>query len=467
MPTVLLMNPIEENQHFVVDVDPVISRHTGGKSKIGFFFPLGLTYVAAILRNHGIPVRILDPVPSGFSFNDALDYAKKFDVVIVVLAASNAEGTYRFFSMLEGKKRILMGTHATALSNFILQKGYCDIVIRGEPEYTTLEAVQNLNDLSEVPGVSYRHDGAVRENPDRERIADLDVLPLPARDLVDNGKYYLVSFPGRPTAMVLTSRGCPFSCTYCATHLFYKRRRTVRSPEYVVEEIRNVIDTYGIKNFFIADDTFNIDERRVVNVCRLMKEKTPDIHWLCLGRVDTMTNAMIRAMAEAGCKEILYGIESASSEVQAMTKKNITVEQMEHAVRLTLQEGIRVSAFFMFGNPGDTLESIRQTARLARKLNPTFASFNIATPDPGTELYEQVKEKLGDMCFDSFDRLNTNYSLCSISPRQLRSELIKAYLLFYCRPAFWGSLIKFIMQDPLNAPTMLRVFARQALNVLG
>ncbi len=465
-PRVLLMNPIEEGQDFVVDVDPVVSRHTGGKSKIGTFFPLGMTYVAAILRENNIPVKILDPVLEGYTFESALTYALDFDVIIITLAASNAQGTYRFFSRLPDKIKIFMGTHAAAQHEFILEKGCCDIIIRGEPEFSVLETIQNLDHLELVKGISFKNENGVVKNSDRPLNEKLDELPLPARDLVDNSKYRLVSFPGQPTAMILTSRGCPFKCTYCATHLFYKHRRNVRSPESVVEELEHIVTTYNIRNIFFADDTFNIKESRVVEICNLMRDKNLSINWLCLCRVDTMTEPMIKAMAEAGCKEILYGIESASPEVLLQTQKNITPEQMERSVSLTINAGIRVSAFFMFGNPGDTLESIRSTSALARKLNPTFASFNIATPDPGTELYESLKERLQNETFEKFDRLNTDFSLCDVPATQLRRELVKAYLRFYCRPSFWFSLIKFIANDPLNAPSMIKIFCRQAKNVL-
>ena len=465
-PRVLIMNPIEEGQNFVVDVDPVVSRHTGGKTKIGIFFPLGMTYVAAILRENNIPVSILDPIPEGYTFESALTYALDFDVIIITLAASNAQGTYRFFSLLPDKIKIFMGTHAAAQHEFILEKGYCDIIIRGEPEYSVLETIQNLDHLEVVKGISFRNENGVVQNPDRPPNKNLDELPLPARDLVDNSKYRLVSFPGQPTAMVLTSRGCPFKCTYCATHLFYKHRRNVRSAESVVQEVEHIVTKYNIHNIFFADDTFNIGESRVVKLCNLLQEKKLLINWLCLCRVDTMTEPMINAMAKAGCREILYGIESASPEVLSQTQKNITPQQMERAVSLTIKAGIRVSAFFMFGNPGDTLESIRATSAFARKLNPTFASFNIATPDPGTSLYESLKNRLKNETFEKFDRLNTDFSLCDVPAAQLRKELVKAYLRFYCRPSFWFSLIRFIASDPLNAPSMIKIFYRQAKNVL-
>lgn len=465
-PRVLLMNPLEEGQNYVVDVDPVVSRHTGGKSKWGSFPPLGMTSIAAVLRAHAIPVAILDPIPMGYTFQSALDHARGYDVVIIVLAASNAQGCYRFFSHLKDKTRIFMGTHATAMADRILRSSYCDIIVRGEPEYTTLETIQNLANLTGIKGISYRSGKDVLHNPDRELIENLDELPLPARDLVDNSQYHLISFPGRPIAMVLTSRGCPFGCTYCATHLFYRRTRRVRSAALVADEVEHIVKTYGITNIFFADDTFNIGEERVIELCGMLKQKKLSIQWICLCRVDTMTEKMITAMAEAGCREILYGIESASEDLLRQTKKNITIPQMKLAVARTLKAGIRVSAFFMFGNPGETLESIRATSALARELNPTFASFNIATPDPGTELYEIVKDQLDQSTFETFDRLNTNFSICRVSAPHLRRELIKAYLLFYCRPIFWIRLLKFLAADPLNAPNVLRVFYRQAMAVL-
>jgi len=465
-PNVLLMNPIEEGQNYVVDVDPVISRHTGGKTKIGIFPPLGMTYVAALLREHNIPVQILDPIPQGYSFSDALAYARNFDVIIITLAASNAQGSYRFFSHLKDKVRIFMGTHATALSDYILEKDYCDIIVRGEPDYTTMETIQALGNLEGVLGISYRKDAQVFNNADRPLIENLDALPFPARDLVDNTRYRIVSFPGKPVAMVLTSRGCPFGCTFCATHLFYRRTRNVRSVENVVQEVEEIVAAFGINHIFFIDDTFTIGEQRVVALCKLLRKKNLKIEWICLGRVDTVTEPMLRAMEDAGCKEIIYGIESASPTVLATTRKNITLEQMERAVKATKKLGIRVSLFFMFGNPGDTLESIRKTSRLARKLNPNFASFNIATPDPGTPMFESIKNRLNLETFETFDRLNTNFSMCEVPASQLRRELVKAYLLYYGRPTYWFNLLRYLVSDPLNAPTMLRLFYRQAMSVL-
>jgi len=466
-PAVLLMNPIEEGQNYVVDVDPVISRHTGGKTKIGIFPPLGMTYVAAMLRKNGIPVGILDPIPQGYTFERALEHARNFDVIIITLAASNAQGAYRFFSHLKDKVRIFMGTHATALAGHILAKGYCDIIVRGEPEHTVLETVRNLEHLDGVLGVSYRNKGVVVHNANRPQNEDLDALPFPARDLVDNSKYHIVSFPGKPVAMVLTSRGCPFSCTFCATHLFYGRTRHVRSPENVVHEVEEIVARYGIRQIFFIDDTFTIGEKRVIALCRLLRERRLSIEWICLGRVDTVTAPMLREMKGAGCREIIYGIESASPEVLAATKKEITREQMEQAVRLTRDLGMRVSLFFMFGNPKDTLESIRETSRLARKLNPNFASFNIATPDPGTALFEAIKDRFAIDAFETFDRLNTGFSLCEVSPRQLRRELVKAYLLYYGRPTYCFNLLAYLVKDPLHAPQMIRLFYRQAMSVLS
>ena len=465
-PKVLLMNPIEEGQDYVVDVDPVISRHTGGKTKIGMFPPLGMTSIAALLRENGIPVTILDPIPEGYNFEQALEFAQGFDVIIITLAASNAKGSYQFFSRLQEKVRIFMGTHATALSQHILEKGCCDIIVRGEPEYTTLETIRNLPNLNDVLGVSYREEERIVNNPDRPLIENLDDLPFPARDLVDNSKYRIVSFPGEPVAMVLTSRGCPFDCTFCATHLFYKRKRNVRSVENVVAEIEEIVRDYGINHIFLIDDTFTIGENRVVSFCKLLQEKKLAIEWICLGRVDTVTEPMLKAMQQAGCKEIIYGIESASPAVLETTRKNITLEQMHNAVKITKDLGIRVSLFFMFGNPGDTLESIRATSRLARKLNPNFASFNIATPDPGTPIFEEMKDRFGIESYETFDRLNTNFSMCEVPAHLLRRELVKAYLLYYGRPTYWFNLLRYLVSDPRNAPTMIRLFCRQAMSVL-
>jgi radical SAM superfamily enzyme YgiQ (UPF0313 family) len=240
----------------------------------------------------------------------------------------------------------------------------------------------------------------------------------------------------------------------------------VRSVENVVAEIEEIVRKFRINHIFLIDDTFTIGEKRVIALCELLQERKLDIEWICLGRVDTVTEPMLNAMHKAGCKEIIYGIESASPAVLATTRKNITLEQMHNAVKITKDLGIRVSLFFMFGNPGDTLESIRATSRLARKLNPNFASFNIATPDPGTPIFEEMKDRFGFESYETFDRLNTNFSMCEVPAAQLRRELVKAYLLYYGRPTYWFNLLRYLVSDPRNAPTMIRLFYRQAMSVL-
>ncbi|MDP2939827.1 MAG: radical SAM protein [Candidatus Omnitrophota bacterium] len=464
---VLLLNPIKPGQDFNVNVDPVIIRHTGAQTKAGIFSPLGLMYIASILRNNKIEVKIIDPVPEGRSFESVLDIGKEFDIIIVPLATSNISGTIKLFDNLKGKIRVLIGTYATVISDQLLRENKCDIVVNGEAEMTLLELCKAEGSPKDIIGLSYIKDYKVIKNSDRPLIEDLDSLPFPARDLIDNNLYSDIFF-GKPTALVLTSRGCPYECSFCSVKFVYGRRLRVRSVKNIIEELEEIVFKYCIKNIFFIDDIFPVNEDRVIQICDAIIKHNLKISWVCNCHINLITKRMLEHMEKAGCKEIRYGIESASADILKGMKKNITPQQAIKVIRMTKEVGIIPSGFFMIGFPGETVEMIRDTVNFAKMLNPLYAVFTITIPAPGSELYYSLPFSKRTELVDKFDTVNSDTTnICGIEPYILTRELKRAYISFYLSWRFFCNFMSQAIQRPSAAVSVLRMLLQGGIKIFN
>ncbi len=434
----LLMNPISKKSPYSISVDPVIARHVGGRTKTSAWYPIGLAYVAAMIRTGGFHVEVIDPVPQGYTYESVIKKAKEFDIVFCALAPENEQDTFDLYKELIGIRRIYFGTYATAISQDLLKDNRCDIVIKGEPEITSLEVVKNINGLALIRGISYRDNGRIIDNGNRPLIENLDSIPFPARDLIDNNLYTHMSFIGNPVGLILSSRGCPFNCIFCATHLFYGKIWRARSAENVVLELKEMVSLYNLKHIIFMDDTFPVDSKRVFDICDGIIKAGLKIKWGCLARPDkSMTQAMLLRMKEAGCVEIRYGVESGVQRILDNICKDLTLHEIEDVISRTTKAGIKVLCFFMIGNPGETHETIHDTVRFAKRLKADFATFSIATPYAGTRLFEETGVK-GDRLSDIS---KWNFSVCNMSLEELRKELKHAYLSYYFRPKYIAKVL--------------------------
>ncbi len=271
-----------------------------------------------------------------------------------------------------------------------------DFVVYGEGEETLLELVAALEKggggFFHIQGLAYARDGNVVRTPERPLIRDLDALPFPARHLLELDRYSLAAPDGEPMLTVLSSRGCPYNCSYCFKGIVGRTYRQ-RSPESIVAELKHLKSTYGVRNFYFIDDLFTLSTKRLVTISQMIVDEGLDIRWQCLGRVDRVTPESLEAMARGGCREIHYGIESGNPEVLAATGKRISLEQVRQAVAWTAQSGIRSKGYFMLGLPGDTEETMEQTIRFACELDLDEAMFSITTPFPGTRLWDELVKK--------------------------------------------------------------------------
>ncbi len=377
---------------------------------INSYPPLGLAYLAAIAEQDGHEVRIHDfglyPKRSvEEDVKEIVDY--KPDLVAftsMTTSYHNVEQTAALVKEALGVPIIIGGPHATSLPEYTLQNSSFDFLAYGEGEYIWqefLRAYETGDDRwDRIPGLWYKVDGQIVNGGSRPPIEDLDALPFPSRHLFDLEKYPLYAPDGRPMITMLTSRGCPYACSFCFKGIV-GRSYHQRSPENIVAELRQVMDRYGIRNFYFIDDLFTIDVRRLEAILDHFIAQNLGVRWRCLARVDRVTPALLKKMYRAGCRQIHYGIESGNPEILKATAKHINLDQVRQAVKWTEEAGIRSKGYFILGLPGDTEETIEQTIEFAASLDLTEAMFSIATPFPGTRLWEELVRKNPGLAFNA------------------------------------------------------------------
>ncbi len=372
--------------------------------------PLGLCYIAAALEQAGHDVDILDMNSQRVSDKALVRHVEQSPIVGIGGLVTEHGEVVRLVKVIKGadenKIILLGGPLATTHSEELLVASGADVAVIGEGEQTIVELVKGAEQGSSkelIRGIVYQDGDRVVAHPPREPEMNLDNIPHPARHLLDMGRYsthhfktFGIEVPKMNSTTIITSRGCPFLCSFCAKEVGGLKWRA-RSPEDIVSEMRELQSNYDISGFVFNDDTFVVNRKRVLDFCTLLEKEIPDAIWYCNGRVNLMDEEMIQAMAKSGCVGIAYGIESGNQAILDSVHKQITLEQVERIVALTKKYGIHVTGYFMLGILGDTRQTIQETLDFAEKLDLDFYGFGITSPMPGTEMYaEAVKRGLVD-----------------------------------------------------------------------
>ena len=467
---VLCLVPPAENKNTSIQTDAVLSRCAGIILKSHYILtPIGLAYLASAIREWtSSRVGILDCLAEDLDLEQTLPRIKELapDVIFFALGTPALEFSRRWILRLKENlpdvKVVAVGPHVTALPEESLGAVPLDFVIRGEPEQSAanlIKALEQGRGLHEVKGISYREGNVYRSNPDQPLMKDVDDFPFPARDLLPNEKYSSPFARRVPFGLIVTARGCPFQCIYCATRGYYGKTWRARSVESVISELKEMVTRYRIRDIGFWDDTFTIDRKRVIAICRRIIEEKLNIEWICLSRVDTVDPEIISWLKRAGCYQIQFGVESGSEEVLRALGKNTTIRQIKDAFRWSKEAGIDPAAFFMLGNPGETEKSVQETIELALELPAGFASFNINTPYPGSELFEEMRVKLGGD-WTRFNAKHASYQM-GFDEKSLEKYIQEAYRRFYYRPGYL-----FRSLGRIRSLGDLRRSAKAALDVL-
>jgi anaerobic magnesium-protoporphyrin IX monomethyl ester cyclase len=362
------------------------------------FPPLGLGYVAAALKQHGVPVELVDC--TFLTKQQAVQQVEKSqpDIIGIYSMFSMKKTSLEMAQLLRSKSRLLVAGGPLPTLDPAEFLGVFDVAAVGEGEEIMVEladAVEKELPLSTVKGIAYTDNGVLKTTSAREFVKDLDALPFPARELFDNETYkqhYKKRF-GYTTTPLITSRGCPFSCDFCSRPVFGTTFRS-RSPGNIVDEVEQIAGL-GYERLWFADDCFTLNPDHLKRVCDLLVKRQVGIGWECLSRVDTLNVETAREMKRAGCIRVFFGIESGNDGVLGIMNKRITTDQARRAVYAAKEAGLQAGAFFIVGYPGETDKTVLDTVRFASGLPLDYLSFTLPYPIPGTPLYERVKDKGG------------------------------------------------------------------------
>ncbi len=405
--------------------------------------PIELAHVAAVLLQEGHDVALFDADAAGADLQASLAAVLAHAPDLVCMDSSStsldqdlklAQGIRRATS----KPVAILGSQVTFTPGEIFADDHVDAVVRGEPEYTVRDLARRAaagQGFAGVEGISWRApDGTVVHEPEREKIADLDALPLPARGLLDNAAYRFPGIDG-PVTTVKSSRGCPLDCSFCGYTLAQGLRFRFRSPEHVLAELVDLRRNFGIRHVVFRDPIFTTRKDRIHAICDGMLAEGLDLEWQCETAVKTLDKKLLEKMGQAGCKHISLGVESGNAEIQKKHcgNKLSDFERGVEVFRAAREYGIETRAFCMIGFPEETPAMVEETFRLVERFDPDQVQFCAVTAYPGTPLYKMLR---GEREFDyatmtGFQALEGNEHM---SAAEIEGKIREGYRRFYLRP---------------------------------
>ncbi len=371
--------------------------------------PLGVLYLTAVLEKNKIEVEILDCFIERYSWSKLKKALaqKKPDVVGV---SFTTETRFDGFKTIRMAKQVLPeslvvagGVHVSLTAEDTLAHiPELDVIVRGEGEETFLELLktfENKGDFGKIAGISYRQDNKIIHNPSRLPIQKLDEVPFPARHLLSKGYRLTLDVPGKGkilAAHLMSSRGCPIGCNFCASSQMWGKLFRSRSPENVVAEIEWLIENYQIEGIWFFDDTLTMNPLRVEKICDLIIERKLNISWFCEVRVDTVSKELLKKMKEAGCYRVCFGVEAGSQRIiDEVVRKKINLKQVREVAKWCGELGLLIYPTFIVSHPTETMANAQETIALMRELKtyaPGDVTIGILKIYPGTELENYAKK---------------------------------------------------------------------------
>ncbi|HZR84722.1 MAG TPA: radical SAM protein [Candidatus Binatia bacterium] len=435
---------------------------------------IGILILAAMARDRGYDVHVVDAKRAGTTNEDAADriVALRPDVLGIscttISITNGARIAQRVKDALPGCTTVVGGAHVSAIPERTLAAfDAFDFGVVGEGEDSLFDLMTRLEEgrcVRTVAGLVYRDDrgaaaltgpgpadGPIRANPRAAYIEDLDRLPLPAWDLVPNFPYAfspsMFNYRRTPVGTVITQRGCPFSCTFCDRSTSGKKGRW-HSVEYVVEMIRQMTDA-GVKHILFYDDLFTVNKARVRQLCEAILDHDMDLSWSCNSHPNLLDPATMALMKRAGCWQIAYGIESGSQRVLNHVKHEVKIPRLLDTLRMTRAAGLKIKGLMMCAHPTETVESLQETNAFLRTAPIDLMQLTKFTPYPGTPSYPTIHEH-GDFEED-WERMNAmNFVFIpkGLDEATLEHWFDRMYRTFYSRPDVLLGLARLVIEEP-------------------
>lgn len=432
--------------------------------------PIDLLYIAAILRKNGVYCTIRDYPVLNQTEKDLMTDIEQIrpDWVIMSITTPGLNDDLQLISSLKKRFSALhfmaKGAHFSAYDLDIDTLNQCPAlfaVIRGEYE-DVFTRWMSANSLDEIPGLTYRWGEKIIRNPGQGKIEDLDALPFPARDLIDNSLYKRPDTEESQTTIV-TSRGCPYNCTFCLSHLVSGKKVRLRSPRNIVDEILECRDNHGIKNFLFRSDTFTVNKNWLRELCCLLQKECSDITWACNSRVDLFTPDIASLLKSSGCWLVAFGVESGDQEILDAIGKDAQLSEAHRALEICKETGLMSSVYILLGLPEETPQTLKKTLHMLKKLDPDFVEFFYVYPFPGSDLYEQLVQKglVKKNAFPQAAYAEPAFATPHFSLDELKKQRFYLWRHFYMRPSYlWKMFRRNIARPRVMANYFLHGFSQ-------
>ena len=403
--------------------------------------PLDLAVAAALLEKNGFSVQILDNNVDRLLPSAIGRLAEEFEKIFVTSTpydrwqcpALDIQFFFDTVAHIPRHRLFIMGAHVTERPEAILRQSSARAAILGEPEQTVLEIAQKAprDEIgSQIQGIAYLKGNQLVKTSPRNRPPDLNQLPFPAYHLLKMDQY-CYAFMGKKFAILEGSRGCPHHCHFCYLGMYGKRFRQ-KSLDRLLDEVQYVNREFQVQNIYFMDLEFGLSRNYLISFCKALVELNLGLRWCCQTRVTDVDEEVLRWMKKSGCCLIHFGVESGSDRILEQVQKGITVSDCIQALDLTRRIGIETALFMNFGFPGESPEEMDATVKLAIRLNPTYASFHLIVPFPGTRLARQI----GVDAAAFPPHLYPHFNFIDHDLNTLKKVLKRAYLRFYLRPAY-------------------------------
>ncbi|MBR9678731.1 MAG: radical SAM protein [Nanoarchaeota archaeon] len=441
----------------------LVRNHDGGnintrlpeslKKAQGVYPPLALAYIAGFLESNNVDVEILDTIALNLTKEETKKHIAKANPTIVGVTSMTptCRGALEICELAKDvDKNILTvvgGVQMSVYPNEMISYSYVDVGVVGDGEHAMLDIVKKTEASKKVKGLVYG-----------KRVENLDDLPFPARHLLPNDKYWCV-ITDHPFTTLMTSRGCPFRCGFCFPHDKVLR---LRSAKNIVDEMEYIAKKYKFKEIMLYDDTFTVNRKHAVSVCKEILKRKLNVKWEAPTRVDRVDKKLLELMKKAGCIRLRYGIESGSPRILRDMNKLITLDQAAKAVKLTKEIGIENFTYFILGYARGNERTMQKTINFAKKIDPDWVMFTAATPLPKTKLYDDsVELGLIDKNYWKDFTLGKRSDRTPYLVKDADKWVSKAYKTLYLRPSFiWNKLRK------VNSVYALKKNIQGALGIL-
>jgi len=448
-------------------INPPITRPIRETEPVGGTPPLGLAYLAAVLEKENYEVKILDALTlgntnitrfgefyrAGLSKDDIKKYVENFEPNIVGITspyhayAQDMHDTAKIVKEVDPSIPVMVGgNHPTSAPNEVLKDANIDIIVKGEGEITCLDIAKHLErgeNIYTVDGTVVREEDNVLRNPERALIENLDSIPFPARHLLPMNMYFDMQKKSvgytirKPFTTMIASRGCPQHCIFCSIHNVWGYKWRARSPTNIVDEIESLINEYNVKEIHFLDDNISLNKKGLNDICNEIIKRGIDIKWTAPNGVAiwTLDEELIEKMKESGCYRLTFGLESGNPETLRFIGKHYDYNRAKRLIKYANKIGLWTISTFIIGFPFEPMGSIRDTINRAIDSDIDLAVYYIATPFPGTKLYDAFeKESLFHSSLASLfsGGCDTKY----FTKEELRDLQSRAYSEFYRERVF-------------------------------